>query len=162
MTACRIRLRPDTLDEVRARIAAWPPEVQKELSPSWLERIESGTADAWSLGFTVVLEPGDLAVGQCGFKGPPERGMVELAYGINEDQRGRGYATEAARLMVAFAFSSDDVHLVRAHTVMDGVASGRVLTKCGFRNVGEVIDPDDGRVYRWERLRGDHSPSRKP
>ena len=29
-------------------------------------------------------------------------------------------------------------------------ASGRVLAKCGFRRVGEVIDPDDGVVWRWE------------
>ncbi len=33
----------------------------------------------------------------------------------------------------------------------DGVASGRVLIKCGFRRIGEVIDPEDGLVWRWEK-----------
>ena len=30
-------------------------------------------------------------------------------------------------------------------------ASTRVLTKCGFRHVGEVMDPEDGLVWRWEK-----------
>jgi RimJ/RimL family protein N-acetyltransferase len=30
-------------------------------------------------------------------------------------------------------------------------ASARVLAKCGFRRVGEVIDPEDGLVWRWEK-----------
>ena len=32
-------------------------------------------------------------------------------------------------------------------------ASTRVLTKCGFRHIGQVIDPEDGPVWRWERHR---------
>ncbi len=29
-------------------------------------------------------------------------------------------------------------------------ASTRVLTKCKFKWVGEVMDPEDGLVWRWE------------
>ncbi|MGH7631966.1 MAG: hypothetical protein ACREOF_21740 [Gemmatimonadales bacterium] len=29
-------------------------------------------------------------------------------------------------------------------------ASARVLEKLGFRRLGEVIDPEDGPVWRWE------------
>ncbi len=38
-----------------------------------------------------------------------------------------------------------------AHTCPEPNASTRVLTKCGFRRVGEVMDPDDGLVWRWEK-----------
>jgi ribosomal-protein-alanine N-acetyltransferase len=41
--------------------------------------------------------------------------------------------------------------VVRAHTLPNPNASTRVLTKCGFHRVGEVIDPEDGLVWRWER-----------
>jgi len=41
--------------------------------------------------------------------------------------------------------------LVRAHTKADNAASARVLAKCGFLRTGEVIDPEDGLVSRWER-----------
>jgi len=40
---------------------------------------------------------------------------------------------------------------VTARSLTDGAASQRVLEKCGFRFVGEVEDPEDGRVARYER-----------
>ena len=93
-------------------------------------------------------------IGAAGFKGPPdEAGMVEIAYGVTPSFEGQGYATEAAAALVAFAFTSGLVELVRAHTLPAANASTRVLAKCGFRHVGEVIDPDDGPVWRWERGR---------
>ena len=41
--------------------------------------------------------------------------------------------------------------MVRAHTFLEANASTRVLTKCGFRSVGEVFDPEDGLVWTWEK-----------
>ena len=43
------------------------------------------------------------------------------------------------------------VRIVRAHTLTEANASTRVLTKCGFQRINEVIDPDDGLVWRWEK-----------
>ena len=42
---------------------------------------------------------------------------------------------------------------MQAHTAPTANASTRVLAKCGFDFVGEVMDPEDGRVWRWERTR---------
>jgi RimJ/RimL family protein N-acetyltransferase len=64
---------------------------------------------------------------------------------------GRGYATEAAAALVDFAQRDARVRVVRAHTLPERNASTRVLTKCGFELRGEVIDPEDGLVWRWER-----------
>ena len=77
--------------------------------------------------------------------------MVEIAYGVAPDHQGNGYATEAAEALVAYAFSSGKVRVVRAHTFLEANASTRVLAKCGFRRVGEVSDPEDGPVWRWEK-----------
>jgi RimJ/RimL family protein N-acetyltransferase len=76
--------------------------------------------------------------------------MVEIAYGIHPDQQGRGYATEAAAALVSYAFTQSNVRLIRAHTLPEPNASTRVLTKCGFKHIGEVVDPEDGLVWRWE------------
>ena len=78
---------------------------------------------------------------------------------MEPSHRGRGYATEAARALVAFAFGAGSVRLVRAHTQPGNGASDRVLTKCGFARVGEVVDPEDGLVCRWERSREPAAPS---
>ena len=42
------------------------------------------------------------------------------------------------------------MRLVRAHTLPHENASTRVLTKCKFSCVGEVMGPEDGLVWRWE------------
>jgi ribosomal-protein-alanine N-acetyltransferase len=148
-----LKLVQKTLEEVHAWVEAMDPSEKAQLSAEWMAQLQASTStDAWKHGFTLVHREGDMVVGLAGFKGPPAAdGMVEIAYGVNPDHQGRGYATEAAEALVAFAFSSGRVRVVRAHTLPEPNASQRVLTKCGFRHVGEVIDPDDGLVWRWEK-----------
>ena len=107
-------------------------------------------------GFSAVHRDSGVVVGTGSFKGPPAHGMVEIAYGVAPDHRGKGYATEVAEALVAYAFTFGDVRVVRAHTLPESNASKRVLAKCGFEHVGEVVDPEDGLVWRFEkqRLRG--------
>jgi [ribosomal protein S5]-alanine N-acetyltransferase len=150
----RLSLVSKTLAEVRAEIAGMDAELRGQLSSDWLAQLDAPTVDLWTLGFTIVHRATDSVVGGCGFKGRPgSDGIVEIAYGIAPEQQGKGYATEAAAALVAFAFDSSEVRIVRAHTFSDVNASARVLTKCGFLSVGQVIDPEDGVVWRWETAR---------
>ena len=127
--------------------------VSDDVSPAWLERLRASAGyDPWSHGFAVVEGDSDTVVGIAGFKGPPDLdGVVEIAYGIVPGYEGRGYATEAAAALVDFAQRDDRTRIVRAHTLPERNASTHVLTKCGFELLGEVIDPEDGLVWRWER-----------
>lgn len=126
--------------------------VSADVSPAWLAALRTGgEADPWRHGFFLVQRESRAAIGTASFKGPPdESGTVEIAYGVVPSCEGQGYATEAAAALVAFACDHPHVKLVRAHTLPTNNASTRVLTKCGFRHVGEVVDPDDGLVWRWE------------
>jgi ribosomal-protein-alanine N-acetyltransferase len=153
MQTTSLTLVPLTLEEVHAMICAMSPAEKAQLSADWLARVHASTsADPWTHGFFIVHRETGTTIGRCGFKGPPEAdGVVEIAYGVEPDQQGKGYATEAAEALVNYAFASGSVRVVRAHTLPDPNASTRVLTKCGFRRVGEVIDPEDGLVWRWER-----------
>lgn len=123
-----------------------------DVSPAWLAALRSATvADPWRHGFFIVDPQRTQVVGTAGFKGPPDAdGIVEIAYGVAPEYQGRGYATEAANALVEFALSDPSVRTVRAHTLPEPNASTRVLTKNGFRHLGEVMDPEDGRVWRWE------------
>jgi len=127
--------------------------VSDEVSPAFLAQLRAAlVADPWVHGFAVVHRESGEVIGSAGFKGPPdEDGMVEIAYGIVPSHQEQGYATEAAMALVAFAFGSGRVRLVRAHTLVESNASTRILTKCGFESVGEIVDPEDGLVRRWER-----------
>ena len=128
--------------------------VSGEVSPEFLARIDQqreAPADPWSFGFALVHRDKRLVVGMAGFKGPPgPEGAAEIAYGVVPTFQNQGMATEAARALLAFALADPRVRLVRAHTRCEPNASTRVLTKCGFACRGEVEDPEDGIVWRWE------------
>ena len=148
-----LELVPMTIDEARAMVDAMSPAEKEQLSADWLPRLAAGKSnDPWTYGFSLVQRGIKTMVGKSGFKGPPTPdGVVEIAYGIFPEHQGKGYATEAAQALVSFAFNSGQVRIVRAHTLPESNASMRVLIKCGFRKIGEVIDPEDGLVWRWER-----------
>ena len=130
--------------------------VSGEVSPAWVEQLRAAPGpDPWTLGFAAVHRDDGKVMGSAGFKGPPdENGVAEIAYGVAPDYQGKGFATEAARALVSFAVERVDVRSIRAHTLPDNGPSGRVLAKCGFQQVGEVEDPEDGLVWRWERAVG--------
>ena len=124
-----------------------------DVSPAYLADLERATeADPWTHGYALVHPESRQVVGMASFKGPPDgEGTVEIAYGVVPGYEGRGLATEAARALTEHAFASGAVRLVRAHTLPERNASTRVLEKCGFAFAGEVVDPEDGPVWRWER-----------
>lgn len=151
-----------TPEEVLASVEAMSPSDRAEVSPDWLARAQAaGLPDPWLHGFAIVHRASGVEIGSCGFKGPPGSGsVVEIAYGVHPGHQGRGYATEAARALSNYAFDTGGVSVVCAHTRPAGNASARVLTKCGFTRIGEVVDPEDGLVWRWE-LRRSQKASRR-
>ena len=130
--------------------------VSGDVSPAWIAHLRGAPGpDPWILGFAVIHRDDDRVIGSAAFKGAPDSdGVVEIAYGIAPSYQGQGYATEAAKALVEFALERVDVTSIRAHTKPENNASGRVLAKNGFHQLGEVDDPEDGLVWRWERAVG--------
>ena len=78
-------------------------------------------------------------------------GGHEFGYWLTPSAWGRGYATEAGRAMVAAARHTLGLHRLKAGHFVDNPASGRVLTKLGFRPTGGV-------TQRESRARGGEVP----
>ncbi|WP_373487348.1 GNAT family N-acetyltransferase [Blastomonas sp.] len=96
----------------------------------------------------LLTRPGDAGqtlIGSCGL-GETE-GEPELGYWIARDHWGQGYATEAARAVIANAWMIGHKRLVASHYI-DNPASGGVLRRLGFTPTG-VIRPrfSAGRGY---------------
>lgn len=123
-----------------------------DVSPQFLEQLRTAQGtDPWRWGFVLLDQSRGQAIGFAGYKGPPGTdGVIEISYGVAPGFQGKGYATEAARALIAFAFGHPSVATVIAHTRPECNPSTSVLTKCGFRKAGEVHDPEDGLVWRWE------------
>ena len=97
-----------------------------------------------------MLKDENLLIGNCGYKGPPKDGVVEIGYEVIPEYRGIGLATEIAAVLVDNAINDPAVEKVIAHTLPEENASCKVLRKCGFTQVAEIFDKEDGIVWRWE------------
>jgi RimJ/RimL family protein N-acetyltransferase len=111
----------------------------------------TGATPPWT-GYLAVDRSQDIIIGTCSFTAPPDaEGIVEIAYFTFPPFEGRGYATAMAAALVELAEGGTAIRKVRAHTLPERNASTRVLQKLGFDQIGEAIDPEVGRVWRWER-----------
>lgn len=89
-----LRLVLQSTEEVLAQIEAMSPAVQAEVSPDWIAQLRAAPSpDPWTHSFAIVLKTSGAIIGSCGYKGPPKSDrVVEIAYAVNADQQGRGYA----------------------------------------------------------------------
>jgi RimJ/RimL family protein N-acetyltransferase len=88
-----------------------------------------------------------------------EPGVVKLGYTIAPEDQGRGYATEAVRALITYAFDVLGADLVRIYADGDNVASHRVAEKSGLRLVERFRREEDGEVWfgvRYELTRAEH------
>ena len=72
-------------------------------------------------------------IGGCGLLRVPHTEQIEIIYCIDRELRNNGYATEAARAVLAFAFDELQLPLVHGRCARDNIASLRVLEKIGMR-----------------------------
>ncbi len=90
-------------------------------------------------GHWVVTTRGDeRVVGWTGLEYVAELQQTELAYLLSRSVWGRGYATEAGRAAVRFAFDTAGVDELIGLVHPDNTASIRVLEKCGMSLVDRV------------------------
>jgi RimJ/RimL family protein N-acetyltransferase len=60
----------------------------------------------------------------------------EISYDLLPSERGKGYCSEAVKIMVDYLFLSKDIVRVQAHIAAGNMASQRVLEKAGFKKEG--------------------------
>ncbi|MGZ8493068.1 MAG: GNAT family N-acetyltransferase [Gemmatirosa sp.] len=88
------------------------------------------------------------ALGAVGLQISMAHAHAEIGYWIGVDAWGRGYATEAARALIAYAFGALGLHRVQGRHFTRNPASGRVMQKLGMRHEGVHRDA----YRRWERF----------
>jgi RimJ/RimL family protein N-acetyltransferase len=142
----------------------WPPELYDAPAIEYtLAHLEAHSGELrWGFYYFVrkaVGEDAAFVLGAGGYKGPPAESTVEVGYSILAEEQRRGYATEAVRGLVEYAFSQGEVERVIAQTLPELVPSIGVLEKCGFRFLG--AGSEEGAICygltrdEWSRTGGD-------
>ncbi|MEM8743590.1 MAG: GNAT family N-acetyltransferase [Pseudomonadota bacterium] len=94
--------------------------------------------------FLITRKNDHAIVGSAGF-GVGDTGEHEVGYWIGEPFWGNGYATEAARAVIDYAFANRPIPLLNSRCRVVNEGSRRVLVKCGFQLVGTGMSM--GRSY---------------
>jgi [ribosomal protein S5]-alanine N-acetyltransferase len=100
-----------------------------------LEKIRDLVAKGESLHWGIYIKETNAIAGTCGFYRGFAGKRGEIGYVLKPAYRGRGIATQAARLMVAFGFETLKLDTVMAYTDPDNFASQAVLKRAGFTRV---------------------------
>jgi RimJ/RimL family protein N-acetyltransferase len=64
--------------------------------------------------------------------------LLEIGYVLVPSERGKGYCTEAVKIIVDYLFLSKDIVRIQAGTHVENKESQKVLEKAGFQNEGIV------------------------
>ena len=146
----RLLLTPMSENELEQKIQKMP---EGELRQAYTEMLEGCRREPenrlWYTAWKIQLKKDGTLLGDLCFKGAPVKGTVEWGYGLEEAFWNQGYMTEAARVMLDWAFSQRDVYAVEAETLRENAASQRVLEKLEFKPLG--INGEEGPRFRREK-----------
>lgn len=128
--------------------------------------IENATAATRThYGWAIRTADRCLFIGEAGLNlSSPRHRRGEIFYKLLPEHWGQGYATEAARALVAFGFDRLRLHRLEAGAATENHASVRVLEKIGMTREGTgrkiLLTPEGWRDnYRYAILEDDPPPS---
>ena len=141
------RLRPDDVDAIFAVIGDpiamqyYPRTFERKDAEEWIERNLRRYAEHGHGLYAVVLKTSGDVIGDCGLvtqqiEGRPE---LEVGYHLRRDQWGHGYATEAARGCMEYAFGALDAPKVISLIRPENLPSRRVAERNGMQVERQVM-----------------------
>ena len=116
-----------------------PPWTEPARAERFLATCEQIAAEGSGARLVLARESDGTFLGWCGLtRYNPDYRSASLGYCLTESAWGHGYATEAARALLQWAFDNLDLNRVQAEADTRNAASARVLEKLGFLREGTL------------------------
>jgi len=106
------------------------------VAEEWISTHANEFFEKKQLVLGICLRDSKSLVGCIGLTMKPEIENAELGYWISEEFWNLGYATEAARAIIQYGFSSLGIHKIYANYFSNNTASGKVMKKIGMVQEG--------------------------
>ena len=175
----RLRLRPFTGADADALFALhsnahvlryWdsPPWSEPARADRFIEACERMAKEGSGARLAVDRVSDNAFIGWCGLtQWNPDYRSASMGYCYGEAAWGHGYATEAARAVLQWAFDTLDLNRVQAEADTRNGASARVLEKLGFLLEGTlredcIVNGDVSDSWVYGLLRRQWRPSSGP
>ncbi len=176
LETARLRLRPfqDSDEDELFALHSSADVLRYWDAPPWNERVRAEqfiaacrqmAADGTGVRLAVDRVSDGAFIGWCSLKGwNPDYRSASLGYCFNAAAWGHGYATEAAHVLLRWAFSTLEINRVQAETDTRNLASARVLEKLGFVREGTlrencVVNGEVSDSWVYGLIRQDWRPS---
>ena len=132
-TVYRLVSDPEVLATLRR-----PDPYEEGMAARWIATHPDKLARGESVDFAIALRGTGELIGAIGlvFQLPDAR--ASLGYWIGRARWGNGYATEAARAVLAYGFEEVNLHRVEASHMARNPASGQVMRKLGMVREGRL------------------------
>jgi [ribosomal protein S5]-alanine N-acetyltransferase len=177
--SARLGLRPVTSADADALFALhssasvlryWdsPPWSDRARAPRFITACREMAEEGSGARLAIDRVSDGVFLGWCSLTGwNPDHRSARMGYCLREAAWGHGYATEAARAVLQWAFDTLDLNRVQAETDTRNVASARVLEKLGFVREGTlredcVVDGEVSDSWVYGLIRREWRPSSQP
>ena len=111
-----------------------------ESALEWIATHDESFTSGRMYEFAITNKESGKLYGAIGLSHQQAHRHGEIGYWIGEEYWGQGYATEAAKAVLDFAFLGKDFHRVYARFFASNPASGKVMEKCGMTYEGTQKD----------------------
>ena len=115
-----------------------PHPYEEGIAEEWIGKHGPAFEKDEAVSFAITVKQTEALVGAIGLHLVREHDRAELGYWIGEPYWGRGYATEAGRAVLGYAFEGLALNRVLARHFQRNPQSGRVLQKLGMKYEGRL------------------------
>ncbi len=126
-----------------------PHPYEEGMAEEWISETHELSKEGTLASFAIVLKENERIIGAIGLKDiDRNHSHAELGYWIGRSYWNNGYATEAGKAVLKFAFEELGLYRVHAHHLSRNSSSGRVLEKLGMKHEGHLRQ----HIRKWETL----------
>lgn len=117
---------------------------EDETAEEWIQWCHKEFEKGTIANFAITLRTNGTLIGMVGlvFRNHLPYNDASLGYWIGKPYWNSGYATEAAKAMVAYGFREHDIDLIYADYSKRNPASGRVMQKIGMHYAYDLSEDD--------------------
>jgi RimJ/RimL family protein N-acetyltransferase len=130
--------------DVAANTLNIPYPYPDDMAADFIARTQAYWDEGSAYTFAIVHKEANAFMGCIGLH-PNSHRAAEMGYWLGKPFWGQGYATEAARRVLRYAFEELDLNRVFASHFAHNIASGRVMQKAGMAYEGTMRQ----HVLKW-------------
>ena len=140
-------------DEESAKLDDWIPFKTVEEATALIEQSKKNFIDKNELRYGIEDLSRKCLIGSCGVFGFDDwNKKCMIYYQVNHNERNKGFATNAIKLLVKFIFEELCANRIEAYVTPGNTASVRVLEKNGFQNEGILREMEYYKDKFWDGI----------